>query len=62
MYNTAKSLVLWLGNDYHVVIPVKAAEALEQFEDFEPYTSEHIQVSLQRNFCSYLEIFVIEQI
>jgi hypothetical protein len=35
-----KPLVVWSGHGYHIVTPVKATEALEQFEDFEPYTSE----------------------
>ena len=30
-----KPLVLWSGHGYHIIIPVKATEALEQFEDFE---------------------------
>jgi hypothetical protein len=29
-----KPLLLWSGNGYHIIIPVKATEALEHFEDF----------------------------
>jgi hypothetical protein len=42
-----KPLVIWSGNGYHIVIPVKATEALEQFEDFKPYTSEPSKEFLQ---------------
>jgi hypothetical protein len=43
----ANPLVLWSGHGYHIIIPVKATEALEQFEDFEPYTSEPSKNFLQ---------------
>jgi hypothetical protein len=33
-------LFLWSGHGYHIIIPVKATEALEQLEDFEIYTGE----------------------
>lgn len=42
-----KPLVLWSGHGYHIIIPVKATEALEQFEDFEPYTNEPSKEFLQ---------------
>lgn len=42
-----KPLILWSGHGYHIVIPVKATEALEQFEDFEFYTSEPSKEFLQ---------------
>jgi hypothetical protein len=42
-----KPLVLWSGHGYHIIIPVKAAESLEQFEDFEPYTYEPSKEFLQ---------------
>jgi len=42
-----KSLVLWSGHGYHIIIPVKAAEALEQFEEFGPYTNEPSKEFLQ---------------
>jgi hypothetical protein len=35
-----KPLVLWSGNGYHVILPVNAPEALEQYEDFQFYTKE----------------------
>ena len=39
LYRT-KPLVLWSGNGYHIIIPVYAPEALEQFEDFRLYTNQ----------------------
>lgn len=42
-----KPLVVWSGNGYHIIVPVKATEALEQFEDFEPYTNEPSKEFLQ---------------
>jgi len=42
-----KPLVLWSGHGYHIVIPVKATEALEQFEDCRPYTDEPSKEFLQ---------------
>lgn len=39
LYGT-KPLVLWSGNGYHIIIPVYAPEALEQFEDFRLYTNQ----------------------
>ncbi|MGI8832967.1 MAG: DNA primase noncatalytic subunit PriX [Nitrososphaeraceae archaeon] len=42
-----KPLVLWSGHGYHIIIPVKATEALEQFEDFESYASESSKEFLQ---------------
>src|SRR4051812_7782024 len=30
----SKPLLLWSGNGYHIIIPVKATAALEHFEDF----------------------------
>jgi hypothetical protein len=43
----AKPLVLWSGHGYHIIIPVNAKEALEQFQDFEPYTKEPSKGFLQ---------------
>ena len=43
----ARPLVLWSGHGYHIIIPVKATEALEQFEDFETYTNEPSKEFLQ---------------
>ena len=42
-----RPLVLWSGHGYHIIIPVKATEALEQFEDFDPYTNEPSKEFLQ---------------
>ncbi|MDQ3972037.1 MAG: DNA primase noncatalytic subunit PriX [Thermoproteota archaeon] len=42
-----KPLILWSGNGYHIIVPVKATEALEQFDDFEPYTTEPSKEFLQ---------------
>jgi hypothetical protein len=39
LYGT-KPLVLWSGNGYHIIIPVSAPEALEQFTDFQQYTRQ----------------------
>lgn len=39
LYGTSP-LVLWSGNGYHIIIPVNAPEALEQFVDFRPYTNQ----------------------
>jgi hypothetical protein len=35
-----KPLVLWSGNGYHIIIPLNSPEALEQYEDFRPYTKQ----------------------
>ena len=35
-----RPLVLWSGNGYHIIIPVNAPEALEQYEDFLPYSKQ----------------------
>ncbi|HET7283178.1 MAG TPA: hypothetical protein VFI70_00700 [Nitrososphaeraceae archaeon] len=43
----AKPLILWSGHGYHIIIPVKATEALEQFEDFKTYTNESSKEFLQ---------------
>ena len=40
-------LVLWSGHGYHIIIPVNAKEALENFTDFTPYTTEPSKESLQ---------------
>ena len=42
-----KPLVLWSGHGYHIIIPVKATEALEQFEDFKPYVNNPSEEFLQ---------------
>ena len=42
-----KPLVLWSGHGYHIIISVKATEALEQFQDFESYTNEPSKEFLQ---------------
>jgi hypothetical protein len=42
-----KPLVLWSGHGYHIIIPVNAKEALEQFVDFEPYTNDPSKEFLQ---------------
>ncbi len=40
-------LVLWSGHGYHIIIPVNAKEALENFTDFTPYTTEPSKEFLQ---------------
>jgi len=40
-------IVLWSGSGYHIIIPVRAPEALEQFEDFQQYTREPSKEFLQ---------------
>ena len=35
-----KPLVLWSGNGYHIIIPASGPEALEQYEDFQPYARQ----------------------
>jgi Primase X len=40
-------IVLWSGNGYHIIIPVYAPEALEQFEEFQQYTREPSKEFLQ---------------
>ena len=42
-----KPLVLWSGHGYHIIIPVNAKEALENFTDFTPYTTEPSKEFLQ---------------
>ena len=46
LYNT-RPLVLWSGHGYHIILSVKATRALEQFEDFKPYTKEPSKEFLQ---------------
>jgi hypothetical protein len=43
----SKPLVLWSGHGYHIIIPVKATEALEHFEDFETFTKKPSNEFLQ---------------
>lgn len=43
----ASPIVLWSGNGYHIIIPVNAPEALEQFEDFQQYTRKPSKEFLQ---------------
>jgi hypothetical protein len=40
-------LVLWSGHGYHIIIPVNAKEALENFTDFMEYTTQPSQEFLQ---------------
>src|SRR5215831_1669016 len=42
-----KPLVLWSGHGYHIIIPVNAKEALENFTDFTEYTKEPSKEFLQ---------------
>ncbi len=42
-----KPLLLWSGRGYHIIIPVKAYEALEQFEDFKDLTEKPSSEFLQ---------------
>jgi hypothetical protein len=42
-----KPLVIWSGHGYHIIIPVNAKEALENFEDFTSYTIEPSKAFLQ---------------
>jgi hypothetical protein len=42
-----KPLVLCSGHGYHIIIPVNAKEALENFTDFTPYTTEPSKEFLQ---------------
>ena len=42
-----KPLVLWSGHGYHIIIPVNAKQALENFTDFTPYTTEPSKEFLQ---------------
>jgi hypothetical protein len=42
-----KPLVLWSGNGYHMIVPVSAPEALEQYEDFQLYTNQPSNEFLQ---------------
>lgn len=38
--HSTKPLLLWSGHGYHIIIPVKATEALEKFEDFDAFTKK----------------------
>jgi hypothetical protein len=42
-----KPLVLWSGHGYHIIIAVNSKEALENFTDFTPYTTEPSKEFLQ---------------
>ena len=35
-----RPLILWSGNGYHIIIPVSAPEALEQYKDFQAYARQ----------------------
>ena len=48
-----KPLVLWSGHGYHIIIPINAKEALENFIDFIGYTSEP-----SKEFLQFAEILV----
>ena len=50
-----RPLLLWSGNGYHVIIPVKATEALEHFEDFKGLTDRPSSEFLQfaKSFLSF---------
>jgi hypothetical protein len=43
----SKPLILWSGNGYHIIIPVKATEALEHFEEFKGLTDRPSSEFLQ---------------
>jgi hypothetical protein len=47
MLYDVKPLVLCSGHGYHIIIPVNAKEALENFTDFTPYTTEPSKEFLQ---------------
>lgn len=51
----SKPLLLWTGNGYHIIIPVKATEALENFEDFKGLTEKSSSEFLQfaKSFLSF---------
>lgn len=48
-------LLLWSGNGYHIIIPVKSTEALEHFEDFKGLTDRPSSEFLQfaKSFLSF---------
>ena len=48
-----KPLVLWSGHGYHIIIPVNAKEALENFTDFMEYTTQP-----SREFLQFAEKFL----
>jgi hypothetical protein len=50
-----KPLLLWSGNGYHIIIPVKATEPLEHFEDFKGLTDKPSSEFLQffKSFLSF---------
>src|SRR6185312_16567151 len=50
-----RPLLLWSGNGYHIIIPVKATEALEHFEDFKGLTDRPSSEFLQ--FAKYFLSF-----
>jgi hypothetical protein len=47
LLHDVKPLVLWSGHGYHIIIPVNAKEALENFVDFMEYTTEPSEEFLQ---------------
>ena len=51
----SKPLILWSGRGYHVIIPVKSTEALENFEEFEAISEKPSSEFLQfvKTFLSF---------
>ncbi|MGA7899110.1 MAG: DNA primase noncatalytic subunit PriX, partial [Nitrososphaeraceae archaeon] len=43
----AKPLMIWSGHGYHIIIPVNAKEALENYEEFSSYVNEPSKAFLQ---------------
>ena len=43
----AKPLIIWSGHGYHIIIPVNAKEALENYEEFISYINEPSKAFLQ---------------
>lgn len=42
-----KPLIIWSGHGYHIIIPVNAKEALENYEEFTSYVNEPSKAFLQ---------------
>jgi hypothetical protein len=53
LLHDVKPLVLWSGHGHHIIIPVNAKEALENFVDFTEYTREP-----SKEFLQFAEILV----
>jgi hypothetical protein len=47
LLHDAKPLMIWSGHGYHIIIPVNAKEALENYEEFTSYVSEPSKAFLQ---------------